>query len=144
MNLPILGRLIQARSLLYLTQLQLPLSCGVSLLTALELVREHIPDFVMRANLSRAARKIRAGQTLSRSLQGKLPPIAMQMIITGEETGNLDTALQNIAQYYEGELERRLSVLQSRLRPLSLLAIASLVAVVGIRGITLLLNSLPN
>lgn len=143
-NLPILGRLIQARSMLYLTQLQLPLSCGVSLLAALDLVREHIPDFVIRSNLSSAARKLRAGQTLSRSLEGKLPPIAMQMIITGEETGNLDTAFQNIAQYYEGELERRLSVLHSRLKPLSLLAIASLVAVVGIRGITLLLNSLPN
>lgn len=143
MNLPILGRLIQARSLLYLAQLQLPLSCGVPILTALELVREHIPDPLMRANLAFAARGVRAGQSLSHSLEGKLPPIAMQLIRTGEETGNLDTALQNLAQYYEGELERRLRMLESSLRPLIVMALGGLVAVVGIRGITVLLNSLP-
>jgi type II secretory pathway component PulF len=142
-NVPVLGKLIQARSLLYLAQLQLPLSCGVPMLTALELVREHIPDAVMRANLASAARKIRAGQPVSRSLQGKLPPIAIEMIRTGEETGNLDTALHNLGEHYEEELEHGLQRIESSLRPLAILAIGGLVAVVGIRGITLLLNSLP-
>jgi type II secretory pathway component PulF len=143
MNLPVVGKLVQARSLLYLAQLQLPLSCGVPILTALELVREHIPDPVMAANLAAAARKIRIGQTLTSSLEGKLPPIAMQIIRTGEQTGNLDNALQNLGEYYEGELQRRLRLLESSLRPLSVLAIGALIASVGIRGITLLLNSLP-
>lgn len=143
MKLPVVGKLIGARSLLYLAQLQLPLSCGVPILTALELVRDHIPDPVMRANLTSAARKIRIGQPLSTSLEGKLPPIAMQMIRTGEETGNLDSALHSVGEYYEGELEQRLRRLVSSLRLLSILAIAGLVAAVGIRGLTLLLNSLP-
>ncbi len=141
-KLPVFGKLIQARSLVQFAQLQLPLSCGVSLLSALELMR-YVPDSVMRANLASATRQIRIGQTLSRSLEGKLPPIAMQMIRSGEETGNLDTALYNLGQHYEGELEQRLRFLESSLRPLSVLAIAGLVAVVGIRGLTLLLNSLP-
>jgi len=143
-NLPLVGKLIQARSLLYLAQLQLPLSCGIPILTALELLREHIPDVVMRANVARAARQIRAGQSLSHSLEGKLLPIAAQMIRTGEETGNLDTALENMAQYYEGDLERRLQSLESRLQPLRILAIASLIGAVAIRAITLLLNLLPD
>ena len=143
-NLPVLGNLIQARSLLHLAQLRLPLSCGVPLLTALELVREHIPDLGMRANLARAVRKIRIGQPLSQSLQGKLPAIAMQMIRTGEETGNLNTALHNVAEYYQGELERGLGWLHTRLQPLSFSAIAALVAVVCVRSLTLLLNSLPD
>jgi type II secretory pathway component PulF len=144
MKLPVVGKLIQARSMIYLGKLALPLSCGVTLLTALELVREYIPDRVLRANLASAARKIRAGQTLSYSLQGKLPPIAMEIIRTGEETGNLDTALQNLVEYYEGDLERRLNWLQLSLRPLSFLAIAGLVAVVSVRGLTTLLDSLPD
>jgi len=141
--LPVVGRIIQTRSLIYFAQLQLPLSCGVPILAAVELVREHIPDVVMKANLSTAARHIRAGQTLSSSLEGKLPPIATQMIHTGEETGNLDTAMQNITQYYEGDLERRLGLIESSLRPMSIFAIALLIAAVGIRAIGLLLNSLP-
>ncbi len=144
MKLPVFGKLVQARSLLHFAQLRLPLSCGVPILTAVDLVREHIPDPVMKANLASAARQIRVGQPLSQSLQGKLPPVAIQIIRTGEETGNLDTALQNIAEYYERELELRLRLLESSLRPLGILALGGLVAAVGIRGITLLLNSLPD
>lgn len=143
MTLPIVGKLIQARSLLDLAQLRLPLSCGVATLTAVELLKEHIPDPVMKANLNRAARLIRIGQPLSRSLEGKIPPTAMEMIRTGEETGYLDTALENVAQYYETELEQGLHRLQVSLRPLSFIAIASLFTVVGIRGFTVLLESLP-
>lgn len=143
-SLPIVGRIIQSRSLIYLGQLQLPLSCGTPMLAAVELVREHIPDMVMRQNLSSAARKIRAGETLSSSLEGKLPPIATQMILTGEETGNLDMALHNVSQYYEGDLERRLGLIESSLRLLMILAIGSLIAAVGIRGMRLLFNLLPN
>jgi type II secretory pathway component PulF len=98
----------------------------------------------MRANLSRAVRKIRLGQTLSQSLQGKLPAIAMQMIRTGEETGNLDTALHHVAEYYQRELEHKLHGLQTKLRPLSVSAIAALIAVVSIQSLRTLLNSLPN
>lgn len=144
MKLPVIGKLIQARSLLYLAQLRLPLSCGVPLLTAVEFIREHVPDPVMRANLSSTVRQIRRGQSLSYSLDGKIPPIAMQMIRTGEETGNLDTALESLAQHYEHQLEQGLRFLQGSLQPLSLVAIASLVAVVAVRGLTILLNVLPD
>ncbi|MGC1394644.1 MAG: type II secretion system F family protein [Coleofasciculaceae cyanobacterium] len=142
-KLPIVGKIAETRSLLYFAQLELPLSCGVSILAAVELLREHIPDVVMKANLSSAARQIRAGKTLSRSLQGKLPPIALQMLHTGEETGNLDTAMQNISQYYDNNLEQRLRSLANSLRVLGILASALLVGAVAIRGIRLLLNSLP-
>ncbi len=143
MKLPVVGKLIRARSLLYLAQLHLPLSCGVPILTALQLAREHVPDPVMRATLSSSARQVRAGRTFSRSLGGKIPLMAMQVIRAGEETGNLDTALENLAQHYQGELEHGLNLLQSTLQPLSLVAFASLVAVVGVRSLTALLNSLP-
>jgi len=144
MKLPMVGKLIQARSLLDLAQLRLPLSCGIPPLTAVELLKEHLPDPIMRANLTRAARLIRMGQPLSLSLEGKVPPTAMEMIRTGEATGNLDTAMANVAQYYETELEHGLKLLQASLRPLSFVAIASLVAVVGVRGLTVFLDSLPD
>ncbi len=142
-KLPLVGKIAETRSLLYLAQLQLPLSCGVPILAAVELLREHIPDLVMKANLSSAARRIRAGQNLSSSLDGKLPPIAIQMLRTGEETGNLDTALQDINQYYQNNLEQRLRSLENSLRLLGILASALLVGAVAIRGLRLLLNSLP-
>jgi type II secretory pathway component PulF len=143
-KLPVVGRLRQTRSLLDFAQLKLPLSCGVPILAAVELLREHIPDVVMKVHLSSAARQIRLGQTLSHSLEGKLPPIALQMIHTGEETGSLSTAMENINQYYGNDLEQRLRSLENILRPGGILAIALLIAAVGIRGILLLINSLPS
>ncbi|MFB2978363.1 type II secretion system F family protein [Microseira sp. BLCC-F43] len=142
-GVPILAKILQARSMLYFAELELPLSCGVSLGTALELWQKHIPDPVMAGKIAIASQRVLAGQSLSKSLQGRLPPIALGMLRTGEETGNLDAALEKIAKYYEGELERLLLQLKSILIPLSIIAIGALVALVGIWGITSLINSLP-
>ncbi|MEQ9367490.1 MAG: type II secretion system F family protein [Coleofasciculus chthonoplastes F3-SA18-01] len=142
-RLPIFGKIVQARSLLYLAKLRLPLSCGVSILTALDLLRDHIPDTIMKGKLSWARRRVRMGQPLSQSLQGKLPPTALQMISTGEESGTLDRTLETLAQHYDSELEQRLRSLQVSLRVLSLVVMGSLVAVVGVRGISVLMDSFP-
>jgi type II secretory pathway component PulF len=140
---PGMSKVTQAQSLLYLGEMELPLSCGVSVLAALDLVRDRIPDPTMAANLANVARKVRTGQTLTESFQGKIPPIAVQMIRTGEETGNLDAALQQLSAYYEGELERSLRQLKGILRPLNFLGIGSVIAVISIRLLSLLTNSLP-
>ncbi|HAX78118.1 MAG TPA: bacterial type II secretion system protein F domain protein [Cyanobacteria bacterium UBA11372] len=142
-GVPILGKILQARSMLYFAELELPLSCGVSLGTALELLQKHIPDPVMAGKIAIATKRVLAGQSLSKSLQGRLPAIALSMLRTGEETGNLDAALEKIAKYYEGELERLLLQLKSILIPLSIIAIGALVALVVVWGITSLINSLP-
>jgi type II secretory pathway component PulF len=130
-GVPILAKILQARSMLYFAELELPLSCGVSLGTALELLQKHIPDPVMAGKIAIASQRVLAGQSLSKSLQGRLPPIALGMLRTGEETGNLDAALEKIAKYYEGELERLLLQLKSILIPLSIIAIGALVALVA-------------
>ena len=142
-DVPILGKILQARSMLYFAELELPLSCGISLGTSLELLQKHIPDPVMASKIAIASSRVLAGQSLSKSLQGRLPAIALSMLRTGEETGNLDAALEKIAKYYEGELERLLLQLKSILIPLSIIAIGALVALVVVWGITSLINSLP-
>lgn len=151
-QLPGLDKVMQARSLLYFTELSLPLSCGVPILAALELLRgseavtllaHRIPDPQMATHLAKASRQIRLGRSLSESLQSKLPPLAIQYICTGEETGNLDAALRKLEQYYQSDLEKRLRQLEGILRPLSLLAIGGLVLLVAIRAINSLINSLP-
>jgi type II secretory pathway component PulF len=143
-GIPFLKGITQSRSLLYFTELQLPLRCGVSLLQALELLRSHIPDVELRKTLAIASRHIQAGQTLSQSLAGKLPALALQMLRTGEETGNLDEMLGKLADYYESDLERQLKQLQATLRPLAIVAIGGLVLLIGIQTLGSLLNVLPD
>lgn len=141
---PFLKGIAKARSLLYFTELELPLRCGVSILQALELIRPRIPDGALRQSLAIASRQIQAGQSLSQSLVGNLPPLALQMLRTGEETGNLDEMLGKLATYYESDLERQLKQLQATLRPLSILAAGVIVLLIGMQSLTSLLNALPN
>lgn len=141
--LPIARKLLEAQSMLYLAELELPLSCGVPILAALDLIRARIPDAQLATTLAQASRQIRAGQSLTQSLQGKLPPLALQMIRTGEETGALEMLLQKLGVYYEGELERILGQLQGALKPLSIVAIGGVVLVSAIQTLSSLLNSLP-
>jgi type II secretory pathway component PulF len=143
MKLPLLQGILQTRSILYLAELELPLRCGISVLRAIELVRRRIPDPVLAKNLEIAGRQIQAGKTLSQSLTGKLPAIAVQMLRTGEETGNLDDMLAKLGEYYEGELERKLKQIQGILRPLGILAAGGIVLLMGIQMMTSLLKALP-
>ncbi|MEQ8976077.1 MAG: type II secretion system F family protein [Coleofasciculus sp. C1-SOL-03] len=64
-------------------------------------------------------------------------------VSTGEESGTLDRTLETLAQHYDSELEQRLRSLQVSLRGLSLVVMGCLVAVVGVRGISVLLDSFP-
>jgi type II secretory pathway component PulF len=143
-RLPVLKPLLEAQSMLYLTELELPLSCGVPMLSALELICDRIPNPDLARNLAIASQQVARGEALGRSLQGKIPAIALQMIRTGEETGNLDEMFQKLSAYYEGELELKLRQLQGVLRPLSLLAGGAFVLVLGMQMVRSLLNALPS
>ncbi|XGV97077.1 MAG: type II secretion system F family protein [Leptolyngbya sp. BL-A-14] len=142
-NVPFLKGIAQARAILTFTELELPLRCGVPILQALELIRLRIPDGALRQSLAIASRQIQAGGSLSQSLAGKLPPLALQMLRTGEETGNLDEMLSKLATYYESDLERQLKQLQATLRPLSILAAGIVVLLIGVQAMTSLLKALP-
>ncbi|MEC4983630.1 MAG: type II secretion system F family protein [Oscillatoria sp. PMC 1068.18] len=142
-KLPIVGKIVEARSLIFLGQLHLPLHCGVPILTAIELIRTKMPDPLTSKNLALAAKKLLSGQSFTQSLTGEIPPPAIQIIRTGEETGELDTAMERLAVYYEDELQQRLQLFLNSLRPLTVLACGTLVAVVAVKSLTLMLDSLP-
>lgn len=143
LQLPLIRKVAQLHSLLYLTELALPLRSGIPILTALELLGSHIPDRSLALHLTSATRQLQTGKPLSQTLKSKLPPIAFQMIQTGEETGHLDTALEQLAVYCETQLEKTLSQIQGLLLPLSIIAIGALVALMGIHLITSLIHLLP-
>lgn len=144
-RLPLVRRIFTARSMLDLAQLELPLNCGIPVLTAIELVRDRIPrSSKMSGTLTIALGQIPAGYTFSQSVDGRLPPIAIQILRTGEETGHLNIALQKLADYYNKQLEQTLHLLQAILIPISLLAAGGLVAILALEAITSLFILLPD
>jgi len=143
-RLPWVRRARTARAMLYLGQLELPLRCGLPILTAIELVRDRIPKSEMAGTLTVALGQIPAGKTLSQSLEDRLPAAAIRTIRTGEETGQLERALYHLKVYYERELERSLRVMQGILVPVTLLAAGGVVALLSLNAMKSLFILLPS
>jgi general secretion pathway protein F len=103
---------------------------GVPLLTALGIVREIIANQVLSQSLGAVAENLKAGQGLAEPLlkQQVFPPLAIHMIRVGEETGQLDAMLLQVADTYDGEVQTTVKRLLSLLEPILILGLGLIIA----------------
>ncbi len=103
---------------------------GVPLLSALGIVREIIANQVLSQSLGAVAENLKAGQGLAEPLlkQQVFPPLAIHMIRVGEETGQLDTMLLQVADTYDGEVQTTVKRLLSLLEPVLILGLGMIIA----------------
>ncbi|MEO1349633.1 MAG: type II secretion system F family protein [Cyanobacteria bacterium J06635_15] len=132
-QIPVFQTVIEARSLTQLAELAIPIRCGLPMPQALALVVPRLADPQLARVISQSIRQVDRGESLSGCLQGTIPPTAVQMIRTGEETGQLDTLLDKLGEHYEGDLERNLRQLEGMARPLALLAVGVLIGLIGVQ-----------
>jgi general secretion pathway protein F len=111
---------------------------GVPLLSALEIAKNVVDSIVIADEIRRAAKDVEEGASLSTPLSrsGFFPPIAVEMISVGEQSGNMETMLFRIADAYETEVEANILVLTSLLEPAMILVMG---AVVGFIVVSVLL-----
>lgn len=88
-------------------------STGLDMSLTVELAASSSGNAFMTARLMRAIPDIRSGSALSEALgrTGVLPARAIQMLRTGEQTGNIDTMMNNLSQYYEDEINSAFKIL---------------------------------
>ncbi|AGY58416.1 type II secretion system F family protein [Gloeobacter kilaueensis] len=102
---------------------------GVDVLRALEIVRDTAGNTVIADAVDAARQTIREGGMISPTLQQEraFPPMAVQMIRVGEESGELDSMLTKVADFYELEVEQAIKSLTSLLEPLLIVVLGGLV-----------------
>jgi len=130
LKLPILGEVLVRHHTIQLTRtLATVLGGGTPLVDALQTARGAVSNRLLTAGLTTAVGQIREGGTLAASLEAPkiLPRLALEMIAVGEETGSLETMLRDVAEFYEGELDLRLSQLTTWIEPVLLLVMGVLV-----------------
>lgn len=88
-------------------------STGLDMALSVELAASSSGNMFMKNRLLRAVPDVRKGSTLSDALSktGVLPSRAIQMLRTGEQTGNIDTMMNNLSQYYEDEINSAFKIL---------------------------------
>lgn len=108
------------------------LTNGVPLLNALSIGRSVLSNTVLAAGVDEASKEVKTGGSLAHSLAatGHFPKLALQMIAVGEETGQLDTMLVDVADAYDVEVRTTVDRLMALLVPLLTMVLAVLIAVI--------------
>lgn len=108
-------------------------SAGVSVLDALEVTGAAIGNKVIEAELKHAAKEVRNGKQLSQPLSesAHFPPIVSQMLAIGEETGQTDTILLKVADFYEEEVDAVIDGISSLIEPIMIIVLGSMVGLIA-------------
>ncbi|CAB0150568.1 Type II secretion system protein F [Pseudidiomarina piscicola] len=134
-RLPIFGDIV-FRSLLsrFSRSFAVMLRAGVPLTQSLHLVADAVDNYWMHDRIEEMRRTIEKGEGLSRAAQSThlFTPLVMQMISVGEETGRVDELLNEVADYYEREVDYDLKNLTARIEPILLVLVAIMVAVMAL------------
>lgn len=109
------------------------MSAGVAVLDALEVTGGAIGNKVIENELKEAAKAVRNGKPLSEPLANSphFPAIVPQMLAIGEETGQIDTILIKVADFYEEEVETTIDGLSSLIEPLMIVVLGGMVGLIA-------------
>lgn len=101
------------------------ISNGVTLLTALSIVKETLSNTVMSEGLANVATQLKEGRGLGKPLMetGLFPKLAVHMVMVGEETGKLQEMLIRIADVYDREVQNAVKRLLALMEPLLILGL---------------------
>ncbi|MCU5783211.1 general secretion pathway protein F [Alcanivorax balearicus MACL04] len=132
-NIPLVGTMLRASDAARLAStLGILGRSGVPLVDALFIAAQVVGNLAIREAVKNAAARVREGGNLSRALDksGFFPPMLVQMIASGETSGELDHMLTRAADYQERELNSTVSTLVGLLGPIMLLVMAGFVIMI--------------
>lgn len=121
LNIPVIGNLVQ-QGLLAKIALTLAetFAAGMPLISALRLISENCQNITYSSALTAIVAEVNNGAALSHSMQKQklFPELVLQMILVGEESGNLELMLYKIAEFYEQEVATSVTMLSNLCEPL--------------------------
>ncbi len=130
LRLPILGDVQRKAAVARFTRtLGTLVSSGVAILDGLEITAKTAGNRVIQDAVMNSRSSIAGGDTISGPLKesGAFPPMVVQMINVGEQTGGLDEMLSKIADFYDDEVDAAVSALLSVLEPIMIVVLGVVV-----------------
>jgi type IV pilus assembly protein PilC len=130
LHMPVIGEILLKNQIVRMARtLSTVLAGGIPLLSALQITNGAITNRVLSQAIERAVDRVREGAGLAASLkqEGLFPDMTIEMIEVGETTGSLETMLNDVAEFHEGELDLRLSQITTWIEPALLLVMGVIV-----------------
>ena len=130
LRLPVFGKLFRKIAISRFTRnFGAMLHAGVPLLQALEIVGETSGNVVIEHATKAVQDSVRSGQSLAGPLaeHAIFPPMVVQMMAVGEDTGALDSMLGKVSDFYDQEVEATTEQLTSLIEPLMIVVLGSII-----------------
>ena len=130
LRLPIVGRILAKATIArFCLSFGMAMNSGVPIVTALALVSRVVDNAFYHERIMAMRDAVSHGDSLLRAFlaSGVFSPIELQMISVGEETGDIETMVQQLAMLYQEEVEYEASQLSETLEPILLVFMAALV-----------------
>ncbi|HET7870005.1 MAG TPA: type II secretion system F family protein [Actinomycetota bacterium] len=130
LKVPVFGGLFHKTALARFSgTLGMLLRSGVPILQALDIVADTVNNKVISKAVVDVQGAVREGESMARPLSrhGVFPPMVVQMLAVGEETGAVDTMLDKVADFYNSEVSASVDALTSLIEPLMIAIIGGAV-----------------
>jgi type II secretory pathway component PulF len=134
-NLPIFGELNKMLAISRFTHnFAVLYRSGIPIIQALELCQGLVGSPVVQAAVTQMTGDVKTGNTVSEAMRRHpaFPPLLLRMTVMGETTGSLDTALENVADYYNKIIPRRIKKIFTVVEPLLMLLLIFVVGAVAL------------
>lgn len=145
LKLPLVGAVISSRFYVqFLETMANLVSNGLPLLRALELSRDATQNRGLRVELDKVIAQVGDGRSFSKALirNGAFPPLLIDMISVGEQTGKIDLSLRRAAERYDKELDKDLQRIMALVMPTVLIIMAGLIGTMAYLMITAIFQTI--
>ena len=147
LRLPLIGPVITSRFYVqFLETMANLVGNGLPLLRALELSRDATQNRGLRGELDKVIAQVGDGRSFSKALirNGAFPPLLIDMISVGEQTGKIDLSLRRAAERYDKELDKSLQRIMALVMPTVLIIMAGLIGTMAYLMITAIFQTISN
>ena len=145
LRLPLVGPVISSRFYVqFLETMANLVGNGLPLLRALELSRDATQNLSLRGQLDKVIEQVGDGRAFSKALIriGTFPPLLIDMIAVGEQTGRIDQSLRRAAERYDKQLDKDLQRIMALIMPSVLIVMAGLIGTMAYLMITAIFQTI--
>jgi type IV pilus assembly protein PilC len=132
LRLPVFGALFRKTALARFSRvLGVLTKSGVPILQSLDVVAETVNNALMSKAIKDVQESVKQGESLAKPLarHSLFPPMVVQMLAVGEETGAIDTMLEKMAIFYDNEVSAAVDALTSMIEPILIFFVGGAVGI---------------
>jgi MSHA biogenesis protein MshG len=135
LSIPVAGKIVRKATIArFARSFALAFRSGVPVTQALSLTAQTVDNAHMARRIERMREGVERGESLLRTAVASqvFTPVALQMIVVGEESGSLDDMMEEVADLYQREVEYELKTLSAQIEPILIVGLGVLVLILAL------------